>query len=70
VLPAFVLWDGIVSALRVYGVDELRELVQGLDGYDWDIRRVRLGAAPAHATVLVGVPRSTDPAPVPEPVTG
>lgn len=62
VLPAFVLWDGVVSWLRVYSVDELRALVADLDvpdGWTWDIGRFRLGAAPVHATYLVGIPPST-----------
>jgi hypothetical protein len=63
VLPLFVLWDGIVSCLRVYSADELQALVDSLDprhrdGYDWEIGRVRLGASPARATVLIGVPRA------------
>lgn len=61
VVPAmqpFVLWDGLVSWLRVYGVDELRELVAGLDApdWEWDIGTLRLGDAPANATYLIGRP--------------
>jgi hypothetical protein len=58
VLPAFVIWDGIVSWLRIYGVGELQRLVKSLDapGWTWDIGRIRLGGAPAHATYLVGYP--------------
>ena len=63
VLPLFVLWDGLVSCLRVYMPADLRELLARLerrhrDAYTWEIARVRLGAAPAHATVLVGLPRA------------
>lgn len=62
VLPLFVLWDGVVSCLRVYSPDELRALVDSLeprhrDAYIWDIGRIRLGAASGRATYLVGVPR-------------
>jgi hypothetical protein len=62
VLPLFVLWDGLVSCLRVYSPAELQALVGSLeprhrDAYDWDIGRVRLGATPGRATYLVGVPR-------------
>lgn len=58
VMPLFVLWDGIVSWLRIYGEDELRELVAGIDapGWTWDIGRIKLGDAPAHATYLIGRP--------------
>lgn len=57
-LPAFVFWDGIVSWLRIYSVGELQALVADLDapGWTWDIGRIQLGSAPAHATYLVGVP--------------
>lgn len=61
VLPAFVLWDGVVSWLRIYSEPELRELVAGIEvppGWTWDIGRIRLGKAPAHATYLVGRPAS------------
>lgn len=57
VIPAFVLWDGIVSCLRIYQPDELRELVEGLDAFDWSIERVPLPAGPIFATCLVGTPR-------------
>jgi hypothetical protein len=63
VLPLFVLWDGLVSCLRVYSPRELRALVDSLeprhrDAYDWDIGRIRLPGPPVYATYLVGVPRS------------
>jgi hypothetical protein len=57
-----VLWDGIVSCLRVYSPDELAEQIAALDprhrdAYAWEVGRIRLGAAPAHATYLVGRPK-------------
>jgi len=60
VLPAFILWDGLVSCLRVYTPTELRRLIEQVSGhetYTWEISRVRLGAAPMYATVLVGTPK-------------
>ena len=62
VLPLFVLWDGLVSCLRVYVPGDLRELVARLEprhreAYRGRSRQKRLGAAPAHATILVGLPR-------------
>lgn len=58
VMPLFVLWDGLVSWLRIYSEEELRELVGTIDapGYRWEIGRIRLGSAPAHATYLIGEP--------------
>ncbi len=58
-MQPFVLWDGIVSWLRIYSVPELRELVAGIDApdWDWEIGTIKLGEAPAHATYLIGTPR-------------
>lgn len=59
VMQPFVLWDGLVSWLRIYSVEELRELVADLpvpEGWVWDIGRVKLGDAPLHGTYLVGYP--------------
>lgn len=53
-----VLWcDGVVSALRVYDPDELRKLVEGLDGYDWEIDSVPAGRGPPRITYLIGRPK-------------
>lgn len=58
VIPALVLFDGLVSCLRVYSVGELRALVVTLDapGWSWDIGRIALPGAPSPATYLVGHP--------------
>jgi hypothetical protein len=57
-MPLFVLWDGLVSWLRIYSVEELREMVADIDapGYAWDIGTIKLGDAPVHATYLIGSP--------------
>ncbi|KYG04397.1 hypothetical protein BE21_46995 [Sorangium cellulosum] len=59
VMQAFVLWDGLVSWLRIYSVEELRALVAQIDAPDWvwDIGTVKLGDAPLHGTYLVGYPK-------------
>lgn len=59
VMQIFVLWDGIVSWLRIYSVEELRALVAEIDAPDWvwDIGTIRLGNAPLHGTYLVGYPK-------------
>jgi hypothetical protein len=56
-VPLFLLWDGIVSCLRVYSPDELRALVSqlGETEYDWDIGTTQVG--PGVATYLIGTPR-------------
>ncbi len=62
-IPLLVLWDGLVSCLRVYSTTELRALTAGLaaPGWTWDIGRIRLGRAPAHATYLLGYPPTVRP---------
>lgn len=60
IMQPFVLWDGLVSWLRIYSVEELRELVATIDApdWEWDIGTIKLGDAPAHATYLIGTPKS------------
>ena len=56
-LPLCIFWDGLVSCLRTYRVDELRALVAGLDdGYRWEAGTVR--KAGRNITYLVGQPAS------------
>lgn len=59
VMQLFVLWDGVVSWLRIYSEDELRALVKDLDAPDWtwEIGKIQLGNAPLHGTYLVGWPK-------------
>lgn len=57
-IPLTVLWDGLVSCLRSYTVDEIRTLVSRVpaaDTYAWHIGTLP-GAGPAVITYLVGVP--------------
>lgn len=57
-MQPFILWDGVVSWLRIYGEDELRELVAGIDAPDWtwEIGTIPLGKGPGNATYLIGRP--------------
>jgi SAM-dependent methyltransferase len=60
VMQIFVLWDGLVSWLRIYSADELRALVAEIDApsdWVWDIGTIKLGNAPLHGTYLVGYPK-------------
>ena len=58
VVPIVLLWDSVVSVLRVYSVQELRELTAGLDGYQWDIGTLRGRPLPIPITYLIGVPKT------------
>lgn len=54
-VPLFVLWDGVVSSLRTYSVEEMKELVNDLDGkekFDWNIGRLKSG--PGMILFLIG----------------
>lgn len=59
ILQMFVLWDGVVSWLRIYSVPELRELIAEIDAPDWvwDVGTIQLGNAPLHGTYLIGYPK-------------
>jgi len=65
--PAVMLWDGIVSAMRTYTPDELRQITQdiGAVGYEWEAGEFD-SAGPLGITVpttfLIGQP--IDPAAV------
>ena len=56
-VPLLVVFDGLVSCMRVYSSSELEELVSGLDGFDWRIEPIPLGLPGAVGTVLVGLPK-------------
>lgn len=54
-VPLFILWDGIVSALRTYSVKEMEALVNqviGHETYEWEIGRQKSG--PASVPYLIG----------------
>ena len=59
-IPGLVLFDGVMSMLRIYLADELKELVArvpGSESFAWDIGTTRVGPLPIRITHLVGVPR-------------
>jgi hypothetical protein len=61
-LPFVLLFDVIVSILRMYSVPELRDLVAGLDRYHWDIGTVRkIKWLPIPNTYLIGIPSEKVP---------
>jgi hypothetical protein len=57
VLPLVGLFDGVVSCLRTYSPVELRDLLRGLDTYDWEVGQTRRRWSPLAVTYLVGVPK-------------
>ena len=57
VFPLVGTFDGVVSCLRTYAPPELRELVRGLDTFEWAIGETRSPWSPLAVTYLVGVPK-------------
>ena len=56
-IPFLVLWDGMVSFLRVYSVEHVRELLKGVPStpdYEWEVGTVALG--PSKGLCVIGVP--------------
>lgn len=61
-IPGLVLFDGAMSALRVYLPDELRELVATVPdsrSFDWDIGVTPVPGVGMRLTHLVGIPHTT-----------
>src|SRR5690242_980350 len=58
VVPLVSLFDGLVSCVRTYSVQELRELTEdlGANNYKWDFGELKGPAGPIPITYLIGVP--------------
>lgn len=62
-VPLFLLWDGLVSVLRIYSPAELRELVDSLSqhknapDYEWELGQSRVPLSFLRTTYLIGYPR-------------
>jgi hypothetical protein len=59
IIPFVLLFDGVVSCLRTYRPQELRELVEKLTAseYQWEIGELSTGYAPV--TYLIGYPSAS-----------
>lgn len=57
VVPLTVCWDGLVSALRTYSVEELKEMSASIptDNYSWNIGQIEIKGS-AKITYLLGNP--------------
>jgi hypothetical protein len=58
-IPLTCWWDGIISQLRAYAVDELKALVKDLDSasYEWRAETLSIHGLPGNLTYLLGHPR-------------
>jgi hypothetical protein len=63
--PAIFAWDGVVSVLRSYTRDELRDIATGIPSaaYRWEAERFEVAGpyGPMPTTCLVGIPESSYP---------
>ena len=55
-LPLIVFWDGIVSMLRIYSPEQMRELTESLQApdYVWETARIRVRGIPGGLPYLIG----------------
>ncbi|NLR91936.1 hypothetical protein [Flammeovirga agarivorans] len=54
IVPFFVMWDGIVSSIRTYSVEEMKKLVLKADPeekYYWEIKRIKNGPGVIISTI-------------------
>ncbi len=54
ILPVLICWDGIVSVLRTYSINEMNTMVNNLDddSYAWTLDKIKSG--PSKITYLLG----------------
>ena len=58
VVPMFILWDGVVSVLRTYTLDEMKKMTTELNKrmhYKWEIEKIKDG--PITILYLLGYPK-------------
>ncbi len=58
VVPLFILWDGVVSVLRTYTLEEMKSMTHGLNNqlrYKWEIEKIEDG--PITILYLLGYPK-------------
>jgi Methyltransferase domain len=64
IIPLVLLFDGVVSCLRTYRPEELREMIeqQRATEYHWEIGELRDGSFRLPVTYLIGHPQPHSPA--------
>ena len=60
IIPLVLLFDGVVSCLRTYRPQELREIIKKLSGieYQWEVGEHSKTSGQAPITYLIGCPRT------------
>jgi hypothetical protein len=61
ILPFLIFWDGFVSQLRSYTVEEFAGLTQTLQApdYEWEIGSIRVSRLPTGVPYLIGRPAAS-----------
>lgn len=57
IVPLLVCWDGVVSSLRTYSIEEMKELanqVKGKENHHWEINRIKSNGL--NLFYLIGTP--------------
>ena len=59
IVPLITIWDGYISNLRTYSVDELRSLIDSLEvgNYDFDIGQLKTKTPGINITYLLALPK-------------
>ena len=59
ILPVLIFWDGLVSQLRTYSVQELEEFTRDLQSpeYRWEAGLIEIPRMPAGVPYLIGRPK-------------
>lgn len=58
IVPLFILWDGLVSVLRTYNLEELRQMTKSLERtetFSWELEKVKTG--PSVVLYVLGYPK-------------
>jgi hypothetical protein len=59
-VPFMCCWDGVVSQFRAYTIDELLELTQGFEDYEWSVGSASIQGQPGNLTYLLGASRTDE----------
>ena len=59
-VPALAFWDGLVSQLRTYSMEELKELTASCTSrsYGWECGYIEAARVPFRTSYLIGCPRA------------
>ncbi len=58
IIPIIVLWDGVVSSLRTYSVDEMQQLIKSVENnenFHWQIEKKK--AKMSFVIYTIGIPK-------------